>query len=427
MKTKTTHIATLTLVLFSLSVPRALAGDGIYTVSADSVAKDGTKEYMTTTTAKSPIDTAAYTPAMTPVPSKTVKVSRREEREAKAKAEAKATKQRQDSLSVAQQAASPTANPTATTHTKDAVPAKGKEKTPRDYAVETINENSTGDLFQGYSKTLDWDRMIPPYALEVTYDKTVHILFPAPIRYVDLGNESIIAGIAGDLDNVLRVKSATPYFEQETNLAVATDDGRYYSFNVKYAPEPLKLNVEMHDFIHDGTAVNRPNNSIECFLHELQNESPSMVRMIMRSIHEQNTRLLRHIGSKAFGIQFTCKGIYTYNNMIYIHTEIRNSSSVPFKMDYLTFKVLDRQMVRRTTIQETTLTPVRTHNYMQVIKPKESVSTVFAFPLFSIPREKVLRVDLHEVDGGRNQIFDIENHDLTHAKDLQEYARFIIN
>ncbi len=365
-----TNILTTAALSFLLPLAADAAANRPY---ADSVADGGPKEYMTTTRPKSLIDPESV-PAPRPKPA-----------------------------------------------------ARLMDDPRARYSIEEHWDNNTGDLMQGYSKTLDWDRMIPPYALEVTYDKTVHIIFPAPIRYVDLGNESIIAGIAGDLDNVLRVKAAVPFFELETNLAVATDDGRYYSFNVKYADEPLKLNVEMHDFIHDGNAVNRPNNSIELFLHELQNESPTIVRFVMQSIHEQNSRLIRHIGSKSFGIQFTCKGIYTYNNMIYFHTEIRNSSSVPFRMDYLTWKILDKQLVRRTTMQETEIRPVRAHNYMQIVRPRETVSTVFAFPLFTIPKDKVLRVDLHELNGGRNQIFDIENADITHARDLQEYARFVID
>jgi hypothetical protein len=47
---------------------------------------------------------------------------------------------------------------------------------------------STGDYYQGFTRPLTFNRMIPPYALEVTFNKTVHIIFPAPIRYVDLGS-----------------------------------------------------------------------------------------------------------------------------------------------------------------------------------------------------------------------------------------------
>ena len=34
---------------------------------------------------------------------------------------------------------------------------------------------------------------IIPYKIEVTFGKTVHILFPSEVRYVDLGSNNIIA------------------------------------------------------------------------------------------------------------------------------------------------------------------------------------------------------------------------------------------
>ena len=97
-------------------------------------------------------------------------------------------------------------------------------------------------------------------------------------------------------------------FSRETNLAVITEDGSYYTFNVKYADEPTKLNIEMKDFLHDGEAVNRPNNSQEVYLKELGSESPLLVRLIMKSIHKDDKRLVKHIGCKRFGIQYLLKG-----------------------------------------------------------------------------------------------------------------------
>ena len=61
-------------------------------------------------------------------------------------------------------------------------------------------------------------------------------------------------------------------------------------------------NVEMCDFIHDGSTVNRPNNAQEIYLKELGSESPMLVRLIMKSIHKQNKREVKHIGCKRFGI-----------------------------------------------------------------------------------------------------------------------------
>ena len=62
-----------------------------------------------------------------------------------------------------------------------------------------------GDKFDGLTRKVGFDRMIPPHALEVCYNKTTHIIFPAEITYVDLGNENLVAGLADGAKNVLRV------------------------------------------------------------------------------------------------------------------------------------------------------------------------------------------------------------------------------
>ena len=223
-------------------------------------------------------------------------------------------------------------------------------------------QEEDGDMYHGLSRKLTFDRMIPPHGLEVTYDKTVHILFPSEVRYVDLGSPNLIAGKADGAENVIRVKATVKNFQNETNMSVITEDGSFYTFNVKYADEPLILNVEMKDFIHDGEAVNRPNNAQEIYLKELGSESPMLVRLIMKSIHKQNKRLVKHIGSKRFGVQYLLKGIYTHNGLLYFHTEIKNTSNVPFDVDYITFKVVDKKVAKRTAVQEQIILPLRAQN-----------------------------------------------------------------
>jgi hypothetical protein len=88
-----------------------------------------------------------------------------------------------------------------------------------------------GEYFEGYSRAIAWDRMIPPYALEVTFEKTTHIIFPAPVVYVDLGSAHLIAAKADGAENVLRVKAAVRGCDSETNLAVITSDGSFYAFS----------------------------------------------------------------------------------------------------------------------------------------------------------------------------------------------------
>lgn len=213
-------------------------------------------------------------------------------------------------------------------------------------------------------------------------------------------------------------------------MSVITEDGAYYSFNVKYAREPRILNVEMADFIHDGDAVNRPNrstsgrlqgkNSMNIYLKELGSESPVLVRLVMKSIWKENKRRVKHIGSKSFGIQFLLKGIYTHNGLLYFHTEIKNSSNVPFDVDYITWKIVDKKVVKRTAIQEQVIQPLRTQNFVLNIGGNSSERTVWTMDKFTLPDDKCLVVELAEKNGGRHQSFTIENTDLVRARVISE-------
>lgn len=286
--------------------------------------------------------------------------------------------------------------------------------------LQQVLKPTYGDYYEGLSKKITFDRMIPPYGLEVTFEKTVHIIFPASIRYVDLGSNNIIAGKAGTSENILRVKAAIRQFETETNIAVITEEGSYYTFNVKYADEPEKLNIEMKDFMHDGIAINRPNNSMEIYLKELGSESPRLVYLINCSIHKNDKRLVKHIGSKRFGIQYLLKGIYSHNNLLYLHTSIKNSSNIPFDIDFIRFKVVDKKVMKQTAVQETVIYPLRVYNFISQVGGNQTERTVFTIDKITIPNDKQLVIELFEKNGGRNQSFVIENEDLLRAKEINE-------
>ncbi len=66
---------------------------------------------------------------------------------------------------------------------------------------------------------LTFDRMVPPYGLEVTYDKTTHIIFPSAVRYVDLGSPNLVAGKGRRCGEFIRVKAVVRNFRDETNMS----------------------------------------------------------------------------------------------------------------------------------------------------------------------------------------------------------------
>ncbi len=276
---------------------------------------------------------------------------------------------------------------------------------------------SSGDLYQGMSRSIPNGRVVLPYGLEVTFEKTVHLIFPAAIRYVDLGSQNIIAGKADDAENVLRVKAAVREFETETNMSVICEDGSFYAFSVKYADEPEKLSIEMKDFL-SPTEGRLPSNRADIYFKELGSESPILVKLIMKSIYQNDKRTIKHVGAKQFGMRFLLRGLYAHNGLLYFHVRMDNESNMPYAVDFITFKVVDKKVAKHTAIQERILQPLRAFHQVMWIGAGRSERIVFALEQFTLSEDKQLEVTLYERNGSRTLTFYVEPEDLLLTKKI---------
>ena len=276
---------------------------------------------------------------------------------------------------------------------------------------------SNGDLYQGMSRSVPNGRVVLPYGLEVTFEKTVHLIFPAAIRYVDLGSQNIIAGKADDAENVLRVKAAVREFETETNMSVICEDGSFYAYNVKYADEPEKLSMEMKDFL-SPTEGRLPSNRADIYFKELGSESPILVKLIMKSIYQNDKRIIKHVGAKLFGMRFLLRGLYAHNGLLYFHVRMDNESNMPYAVDFITFKVVDKKVAKHTAIQERMLQPLRAFHQVMWIGAGRSERIVFALEQFTLSEDKQLEVTLYERNGSRTLTLYVEPEDLLLTKKI---------
>jgi conjugative transposon TraN protein len=253
---------------------------------------------------------------------------------------------------------------------------------------------------------------IEPYCMEVTYDKTSHLIFPTAIRYVDLGSEYLIAGKAEDAENVLRVKASVKEFEPETNFSVITNDGRFYNFNVNYSSCPKTLSYDLQTM--QKTVDKAGGNDV--LFEELGNNSPSLAGLLLETIYKNDKRIVKHIGAKSFGIQFILKGIYIHNGKYYFHTELANRTNVPFQIDFINFKIVDKKIAKRTVIQERPMIPLRSYKPLGEIGGKTTEQNVFLLDQFTIADDKMLLIEIFEKNGGRHQTLLVENSDLIKAR-----------
>ncbi|WP_262917399.1 conjugative transposon protein TraN [Zunongwangia pacifica] len=278
-----------------------------------------------------------------------------------------------------------------------------------------LHANTYAQQLASHTTKLNMGKIVP-YEMQVTYNKTSHLIFPSAIRYVDLGSEYLIAGKAEDAENVLRIKATVKDFEGETNFSVITDDGRFYNFNVYYSAHPNSMN---YDLLNMQKALDRENGN-DVLFEELGSSSPSLAGLLMETIYKRNKRYIKHIGAKSYGIQFLLKGIYVHNGKFYFHTEVRNKGNVPFQIDFVNFKVVDKKVAKRTVVQEKPMTLLRMYKPLTGIEGNTTDQNVFLLDQFTMTDDKMLVIEIFEKNGGRQQILQVENSDLVHARPITE-------
>ena len=269
-------------------------------------------------------------------------------------------------------------------------------------------------------RTFSQRQVVEPYRVEVAFNKTLHILFPSEVVYVDLGSLDLIADKANGAQNVVRIKAAKQDFTEETNFSVITADGCFYSFTAVYSENPSQLNIEMEDWLHKDHYSDFANRQMYIRLDELSGETPLTVNRIMYTILRRNVRDIKSVGSKRFGIEVLLRGVYVHGDLFYLHVSMRNRSKVAFDIDYIRFKICDKKTARRTAVQETFVNPVRVFDEIMRVDAEAMIRNVFVFRKFTIPDDKVLVMEVYERNGGRHQRFEIENSRLVGAREMDE-------
>lgn len=264
---------------------------------------------------------------------------------------------------------------------------------------------------------------LTPRTIEVGFTKTVHILFPASVTYIDIGSMAIIAGKADGAENVVRVKAAVRDFAEETNLTVITEDGGFYTFDARYAENPATSTIEIAAAESPATqpaSTSEPARADEgrVLLREVGRERPATVKRVLSDIYRQNRADVKGIHTRKYGVEVEVRGIYVHNDVIYLHVQIANNTNISFEVDYRRFVVADRKAARRTAQQQRIIEPLRVCNDPLIVRGHQRQRIVFALPKLTLEEDKILLLEIAEKDGARHQCLEISSKELLGAKAL---------
>lgn len=264
---------------------------------------------------------------------------------------------------------------------------------------------------------------LTPRTIEVGFTKTVHILFPAPVTYIDIGSMAIIAGKADGAENVVRVKAAVRDFAEETNLTVITEDGGFYTFDARYAENPATSTIEITAAESPATQPASASETTRAdegrvLLREVGRERPATVKRVLSDIYRQNRADVKGIHTRKYGVEVEVRGIYVHNDVIYLHVQITNNTNISFEVDYRRFVVADRKAAKRTAQQQRIIEPLRVCNDPLIVRGHQRQRFVFALPKLTLEEGKILLLEIAEKDGARHQYLEISSKELLGAKAL---------
>ena len=270
--------------------------------------------------------------------------------------------------------------------------------------------------------------VISSYYVDLAYNKTVSIIFPAAVRSVDLGSRSIMADKAADVENVLKVKASQIGFN-ETNFAVMTADGKFYSFVVNYNETPTVLALDL-----TGPTTGTPKreqvslDNRTQFVNGTDEHDGSIqfagVKASQSDVVYNCDQAIRHRrrgkrGMEANKMEARLRGLFVKENVLYYRLALENKSNLNYDIDYVRYFVVDSKTAKLTSRQEIELRPIYVYNdAITTVRGHRKVERVYAFQRFTIPNNKQLLIVIGEQGGGRELAFQVQNKDIMKAKTL---------
>lgn len=254
----------------------------------------------------------------------------------------------------------------------------------------------------------------PSYAIQVSANKTTHIIFPYDIRYADLGSKDIAGEAIEKAANVFRLKALNQNPFMETNLTVVTADGRLFSFLISYKDHPDAVTYDLSKQLLDGDV----SKSAKVSSGSQARLADNLNRQGELAMHSR--RKIRHIGFKAQGMNLYLRNILYKDDVMYVVLGMENTSKLDYGIDYLrTYVMQMKKAGESSATQDVPVEPIKVFDAAEMIIPRrDELTKVIAIERLTLEKDRRLVVQVGEESGGRQLAIQIGPEELATARPL---------
>lgn len=278
--------------------------------------------------------------------------------------------------------------------------------------------------------------------VQVSEDYTTILIFPSEIDMNILGNQQEYTIKETPKNSNISKYTVTINYtkidnvEKNTNLTVFTRDGNSYSFLLRYAKKPNKLDpyyislkessnsawksnpesseatVRVKDSYYSQgvTTIEKNESSTQDTNEEIslyQSDKLAYIEGYCRAYNNTPKRIFRTYDSNS-NVKLTLKDISYDNDELYFHFMISNEGVQSFDVDFINSK-LSRDYKGVSTDQSIPLTPLFIFNRPEKVVGKSDVEFTMVFKKFTINDKKEFQIDLAEKQGERDLLLRIDN------------------
>jgi conjugative transposon TraN protein len=229
----------------------------------------------------------------------------------------------------------------------------------------------------------------------VTEHKMTNLVFPFAIRTgIKVSRDVLVQKVKG-VENVIELKAARPHFAA-TNLSVFGLDGRLYSFDLEYTDSPIVLSFAVVPAPSGDRPPCYPGTPI-LLLSGLPADQATLAEDAGMLTKEKG---FLHTSTRNEKMRLQVEGIYIKDSLLWVSLRINNRAQVPYYPEYVRLFIEDRTKARRTAIQQAALEPVY-EALPDRVRGRSAETFALGFPLFTVPRDKELWLEVAERSGGR--------------------------
>ncbi|MBD5195055.1 MAG: conjugative transposon protein TraN [Bacteroidales bacterium] len=229
----------------------------------------------------------------------------------------------------------------------------------------------------------------------VNSDVTTHIVMPENIKMVDISTSKIAGNQCAD--NIVRIKpfiegqdESDPdlrpahYREQELIGTVTLIGERHLAqYDVVYTSNPQRA----------ASIIHIPYSQMESYINPDVSMPESEMARYAWAVYGSD-RKYNQIVSKKHGMKAVVNNIYSVGNYFFIDYSLENKTKIPYAIDEMRVKLVDRKEVKATNSQSVELTPAFTLNLAK--KFKKNYRNVLVLPKLTFPDEKMLTLEISE-------------------------------